>query len=81
VSARSVLTKGSNRDSFGFSFTQKCRHAQVSCKECTDQVKFQGCEPEKSIEGLLLQVCVESKDFSTGKCLKVAARSVRKSLF
>jgi hypothetical protein len=33
----------------------------VSCKECVGQGEFQGCEPEKNIEGLLLQVCVESK--------------------
>jgi hypothetical protein len=32
----------------------------------------------KAFERLLLQVCAESKDFNTWKCLKVAARSACK---
>jgi hypothetical protein len=44
-------------------------------------VKSQSCKSEQSIEGLLLQVCAESKGFKHLKCLKVAARSARKSLF
>jgi hypothetical protein len=38
------------------------------------------CESERSIEGLLLQVCVESKELNTWKCSMIAKRSARKGL-
>jgi hypothetical protein len=59
-SARSALTKGSGSLTLVL-IHPECIWAQEPCKECAGRVRSQGCEPEKNIERLLLQVCAESK--------------------
>jgi hypothetical protein len=78
-SARSALTEGSD------SLTLVLVHPEVklgyrSRARSAQAKESLSCESERSIEGLLLQECAESKVFSTWKCLRVAARSVRKNL-
>jgi hypothetical protein len=36
--------------------------------------EVQGCEPEQRVEGLLLQVCAESKGFNTWRLLNVCRK-------
>jgi hypothetical protein len=55
--------------------------AQEPCKECAGRVKPHGCEPERSVYRLLLQVCAESKDFNTWKCLKVCRKECVQGFF
>jgi hypothetical protein len=78
-SARSALTAGS--DSLTLVLIQpevklgyKSRARSARAKESLS------CESERSIEGLLLQVCAELKELNTWKCSRIAARSARKSL-
>jgi hypothetical protein len=78
-SARSALTEGSD------SLTLVLVHPEVKSGyrsharsvQARESLSF---ESERSIEGLLLQACVDSKVFSTWKCLRVAARSACKNL-
>ena len=55
--------------------------AQFHARSAQAKGKPRGCKPEKGSEGLLLQVCAESKEIQHLKCLKVTTRSARKSLF
>jgi hypothetical protein len=78
-SARSALTEGSD------SLTLVLVHPEVklgyrSRARSAQAKESLSCESERSIEGLLLQVCAESKEFNTWKCLRIAARDARKSL-
>ena len=78
-SARSALTEGSD------SLTLVLVHPEVklgyrSHARSVQAKEILSCESEQSIEGLLLQVCAESKVFNTWKCLRVVARSACKDL-
>jgi hypothetical protein len=78
-SARSALTEGSD------SLTLVLVHPEVklgyrSRARSAQAKESLSCESERSIEGLLLQVCAESKELNTWKCLRIAARGARKSL-
>jgi hypothetical protein len=64
VSARSALTEGSDRDSF-CSHSPKVQLGTGAVQGVRRPSEVQGCEPEREIEGLLLQVCAESSDFNT----------------
>ena len=78
-SARSALTEGSD------SLTLVLVHPELklgyrSHARSAQAKESLSCESERSIEGLLLQVCAESKELNTWKCLRISTRSVRKSL-
>jgi hypothetical protein len=78
-SARSALTEGSD------SLTLVLIHPEVklgyrSRARSVQAKESISCESEQSIEGLLLQVCAESKLFNTWKCLRISARSACKGL-
>jgi hypothetical protein len=78
-SARSALKEGSD------SLTLVLVHPEVklgykSHARSAQAKESLSCEYEQSIEGLLLQVCAESKELNTWKCLRIFARSVRKGL-
>jgi hypothetical protein len=80
LSARSALTEGSD------SLTLVLVHPEVKLGYRSHAGSAQAkeslsCESEWNVEGLLLQECAESKVFNTWRCLRVAARSARKSLF
>jgi hypothetical protein len=64
-----------------FSFTQKCSWAQEPCKECAGRGKSRGYEPKGSIEGLLLQVCAESKEIQHLEVSERLSQGVRARVF
>jgi hypothetical protein len=51
-----------------------------SCARSVQAKESISCESERSIEGLLLQVCAESKEINTWKCSRIVARSACKVL-
>ena len=72
-SARSALTEGSD------SLTLVLVHPEVKLGYRSHARSAQAkenisCESERSIEGLLLQVCVGSKEFKHLKCLKICRK-------
>jgi hypothetical protein len=78
-SSRSALTKGSDsltlvlvHPEVNLGYRSRARSAQA--KESLS------CESERSLEGLLLQMCTKSKELNTWKCSRIAARSARKGL-
>jgi hypothetical protein len=78
-SARSALTEGSD------SLTLVLVHPEVNLGYRSHARSVQAkeslsCESEQSIEGLLLQVCVESKELNTWKCSRISTRSACKGL-
>jgi hypothetical protein len=78
-SVRSALTEGLD------SLTLVLVHPEVklgyrSRARSVQAKESLSCESERRIEGLLLQVCAESKELNTWKCSRIAARSVRKGL-
>jgi hypothetical protein len=75
-SARSALTEGSD------SLTLVLIHPEVklgyrSHARSTQAKESLSCGSEQSIEGLLLQVCAESKGFKHLKCLKDLPQGVQ----
>jgi hypothetical protein len=72
-SARSALTEGSD------SLTLVLIHPEVklgyrSRARSAQAKESLSCESERSIEGLLLQVCAGSKEFKHLKCLKICRK-------
>jgi hypothetical protein len=78
-STRSALTEGSD------SLTLVLVHPELklgyrSRARSAKAKESLSCESERSIEGLLLQVCAKSKEINTWKCSRIAARSACKGL-
>jgi hypothetical protein len=76
-STRSALTEGSD------SLTLVLVHPEVklgykSHARSAQAKESLSCESERSIEGLLLQVCAESKEFNTWKCLRIVTRDAHR---